>query len=221
MDNIDTLARTIYGEAEANNAPEAIAIAWVVMNRVGRASWPYTVAEVALQPLQFSCWNQNDPNRMRILRASGTWFETCKQLAMQVFSRRQPDPTNNATHYYCTNISKPAWATGKTPCFSISHKNGSQHLFFNDIDTKPPLTAGQALEQARPLASTRTVAGSQVATIATLGGMVAPAVGALTPAIPLLQVVAQYAPYVFGIITIAAIMGIVVARIDDRNKGLR
>lgn len=221
MEDLDTLARTIYGEAEAYNSVEATAIAWVIKNRVGRAGWPYNIAEVALQPLQFSCWNSNDPNRQRILRASGTWFASCQAIADSVIKGNVGDPTTKATHYYCTSIGMPAWARGKTPCYSISHKNGTQHLFFNNVDTKAPITPGQALEQVRPLATTRTVANSQVATIATVGGMVAPAVAALTPAIPLLQTIAQYAPYVFGIVTVAAIVGIVLARIDDRNKGLR
>lgn len=221
MDDKDTLARTLYGEAEANNSIEAMAIAMVVKNRMGRVRWPNTVAEVCLQPLQFSCWNGNDPNRSRILNASGTWFNQCTSIADRLVKGSLRDESRGATHYYSSSVKKPAWAVGHKPCYSIIHRDNSIHYFFNDIDTAPPVDAVQALDQVRPLADTRTMRGANMAVTATSIGMVAPAIAAITPAIPLLQTIAQYAPYVFGIITVVGIVCIILARLDDRNKGLR
>ena len=66
--DIDTLARTIYGEARGESRQGKIAVACVILNRVKRkkmCGWReingYKVATVAatcLKPWQFSCWNK-------------------------------------------------------------------------------------------------------------------------------------------------------------------
>src|SRR4051794_15177463 len=84
--DLDTMARTLYGEAEANNAADAKAIAWVIVNRADLPNWPDSVAQVCLQPWQFSCWNPGDPNRDRILNAKSTWFERCREIALGVLN---------------------------------------------------------------------------------------------------------------------------------------
>ena len=72
---IDTLARTIYGEARGEPIRGKEAVAAVVLNRVGRAMerggwwWGSSVAEVCRRPWQFSCWNADDANRTKIERA--------------------------------------------------------------------------------------------------------------------------------------------------------
>lgn len=71
----DILARTIYGEARGESISGQEAIASVILNRVafakrrGRYWWGNTIAGVCLAPWQFSCWNENDPNRKIIERA--------------------------------------------------------------------------------------------------------------------------------------------------------
>ncbi len=136
--DIDTLTRTLYGEAEAHNVRDAEAIAWVILNRVALPNWPDTILEVCLQPAQFSCWNTFDPNRKRIEGGHGAWFEECHRIAQDVLSGAIPDPTSRATHYYATFVREPRWARGHTPVYSVKHKSGDSHLFFSDIDTPPP-----------------------------------------------------------------------------------
>lgn len=216
------LARTLYGEAEANNEADAVAIANVVLNRARHGKqWPSGVAAVCLQPWQFSCWNVNDPNRERILNASGEWFERCKQIAAEVM-KSNIDPTNGATHYYATYIAAPKWAKGHRPCYTVTHKTGDLHLFFNDIDTPAPVTARESLEQVKPLTTSATVKSAQVGVVTT--GAVTAAAEAIRqfePALPLAQMLAQYAPW--GLVTL--LLGVIAymswRRIDDRAQGLR
>ena len=73
----------------------------------------------------------------------------------------------------------------------------------------------------KPITKTRTVQASQVAAGATVTGLAAEIVREAEPAIPLLRIVADAAPWVLGVVILAAIGWIVWARIDDRKKGLR
>lgn len=215
------LAQTLYGEAEYLNELDATAIASVVMNRVRHRLWPNAIAAVCQQPRQFSCWNPEDPNRERIAHPKGVWFTKCLAIARAAANGTLPDPTKGSTHYYATFISRPKWSRGKSPVYKVDHKRGYAHLFFNNIDTKPPETAKDALEAERPLGATRTVVAAKVAGSTTIATPLFAHVDALAPTIPLLQTIAQYAPLVLGVIALAAIGYMLYARIDDRNKGLR
>lgn len=134
MDNndLDVLARTLYGEAKAGDENDAYAIGHVIINRAVHKKWPDKVAEVCLQPYQFSCWLPNDPNCQRIKNAKGKWFERCKQIASHLLLGMQTDPTKGSTHYHTPAV-KPSWSRNK---IAVYHTKG--HLFFNDIDTKSP-----------------------------------------------------------------------------------
>lgn len=220
--NVDILARTLYGECEPMNVREANAIASVVMNRVHNPKWGgRDVAEVCLQPLQFSCWNSNDPNRSRIMKASDTWFSQCRMIAERTISGFGIDVTCGATHYFLDKIKVPSWAKGHKPCYSIKHNNGTSHLFFNDIDTLPPnMCATSALNQDRPFASTRTV---QAGTIAAGSGLVSVAAD-LTDVQEKLAPLAWYNQHLQTILVVLTLAGIGImlwARYDDRRKGLR
>lgn len=217
----DILARTIFGEAEAGNLADATAVAAVVMNRVNYPNWPNTVSAVCLQPWQFSCWNHNDPNRDRILKASGKWFTECQKIAEAAISGEFRDPTNVATHYYATYVKEPRWAKGKTPVYAVPHKNGHSHLFYNDIDTPPPQSVIQTLEADRPLGSTRTIKGAHVATggilASTLTEVLTDTQERLIPLLPIIEPL----KWVFVGMALMGIAVMVYARIDDRRKGLR
>ena len=94
--DIDTLARTLYGEARGESRQGKIAVACVVLNRVKRkkmCGWRdingYRVATVAatcLKPWQFSCWNKNDPNRKIIIQVTDAnpKFAECLDIAQKV-----------------------------------------------------------------------------------------------------------------------------------------
>jgi hypothetical protein len=220
-DPVDSLARTLYGEAKAYSEQDAYAIADVVMNRVNLPNWPSTVSRVCKQDYQFSCWNTGDPNRERIVsaaRGDNAWFDKCYDIAKATVEGGPFGVTKRATHY-CTPAvkAKTYWAKGKTPCDITAG-----HLFFNDIDTPPPSNATEALDQQRPLHKTRTVKGSQLAGAAGSIAAVTGVASELAPALPVLNWVRDNLPFAlmaFGVIVLLGAGYAVYARWDDRQKG--
>jgi N-acetylmuramoyl-L-alanine amidase len=130
--DINTLARTLYGEARGEyktSGPGAlIAVANVIVNRQKRgARFGKTITEVCLKPKQFSCWNHNDPNYKlisgdEILKES--LFDLCKEVALKVGSEIWPDLTRGSDHYHATSC-KPSWANPE----KIKLKLG-RHIFY-------------------------------------------------------------------------------------------
>lgn len=139
--DIDILARTIYGEARGESRSGKIAVANVVMNRIkfhNQAGYKVvrghrlaSVAETCLKPFQFSCWLDNDVNK-KIIEAVGTEdgvYRECLDIANDAVRQRLVDVTRGATHYYNPKVCKcPAFAEGKEPCAVIGG-----HYFFNNI----------------------------------------------------------------------------------------
>jgi N-acetylmuramoyl-L-alanine amidase len=113
----DAMGRTIWGEARGEPSEGQVAVAWVILNRASRHQFAQyqhgrtgAVAKVCYQPLQFSCWNEGDPNREKALTlpAEGPQFK----IAKDVLAGAIPDPTNGADHYYVTNMKNPPyWAS--------------------------------------------------------------------------------------------------------------
>ena len=82
------------------------------------------------QHWQFSCWNENDPNREKILAITPGHqvFDTCVRIARRAVSGCLQDVTNGATHYH-TSAVMPPWSRGRPVCAEIG-----RHLFYNDIE---------------------------------------------------------------------------------------
>lgn len=227
--DIDVLARTLYGEAEAGNEADARAIAAVVLNRVRWPNWPSTIAGVCRQPWQFSCWNPDDPNRARIEAVTaGAWWQRCQAIAREAVSGDLADPTGGATHYYATWIKAPAWARGHEPSHRVEHRNGKAHLFFNAIDTPPPESAAEALEQIRPYGETRTARGGRAVVATGVAGLAAGALAELAPALPVLRGAAELLRdhgtiglVLLGLAAVGLGAWVLHARRDDRARGLR
>ena len=71
--DLQILARTLFGEARGEGDEGLEAVACVIMNRYKSGKW-FTgydvlngkkipsVAQTCLKKAQFSCWNKNDPN---------------------------------------------------------------------------------------------------------------------------------------------------------------
>jgi len=212
--HIDILARTLYGESVPYNAEDAQAIASVVMNRVRMRNWPATVSEVCLQPYQFSCWNVSDPNRARIAKASGDWFDRCIEIAKAAVEKRLDDPTNQSTHYHTPRVT-PKWSRNKKAVYQTAG-----HLFFNDIDTKPPENAKQALDQIKPVGETDTAKAVKVGTLGSVGvGALGKAVEQLEPAMPLAITMAEAAPWAIVAILAGVIVFILWSRNQARSEG--
>lgn len=118
--DVDILARTVYGEARGESIDGAVAVAWVVANRVKAGIRGSTVREVCLAPAQFSAWNRDDPNLVRIACASiDPAFERACAIATAVLAGILPDPTGAATDYH--TIAKPAGASAWPPSWAAAY----------------------------------------------------------------------------------------------------
>lgn len=136
MSDIDTLARTIWGEARGEGVAGMEAVAAVIMNRVnadlgndGKPDWwGEGVEGVCRKPWQFSCWLLDDPNLDKLLSVTSKdpWFAHAIEIAKRAIKGELEDPTNGASHYCTAAVAdKTAWAKGKTPVARIG-----AHLFF-------------------------------------------------------------------------------------------
>lgn len=132
-DVVEVVAKTLWGEARGEPERGMRAVACVIEER-RRRRWmkASNAAEVCLAPLQFSCWNSNDPNRARmeaVARKPDAAYERALVIAQELVNGDLTDITDHATHYYAASMpAPPTWARGKRPCATVGN-----HLFFNDI----------------------------------------------------------------------------------------
>ncbi len=142
--DVDIMARTIYGEARGEPDEGKIAVGWTIMNRVAFAQaqggywWGNTIRDVCLKPWQYSCWNPNDPNSELIKSVTPEKdpeypaFSKCLDVARDVISGRVPDPVDGATHYYATWL----WNAGQAPSWAEDGTYVAQiggHYFYKDV----------------------------------------------------------------------------------------
>ena len=147
LEEIDILARTIYGEARGEygrrdgGMAALIAVGNVVMNRLKAKTWyGLTLKEICQKPFQFSCWNRQDPNRALIMSSQieqEPIFKICREVAQQVVTYQWPDLTQGSDHYYALTLSNPpAWSQQAQPRLKLG-----QHVFFK---LTPSLSAGRS-----------------------------------------------------------------------------
>ena len=126
------LALTIFGEARGETLFGKIGVAHVVNNRCKDKRWPDTIQGVCIQPKQFSCWNESDPNFQLLLRKSKqginydpdlAWRE-CVWVAGGVIFGYLRDNTSGANHYHTKDV-KPFWENQMTKVGEIDH-----HIFY-------------------------------------------------------------------------------------------
>lgn len=133
---VDVLARTLFGEARGEPVRGKEAVASVIVNRVRRARnrsgywWGDSIAAVCRRPWQFSCWNENDPNRDKIeaVDQGNEVFACCVRIARRAVAGVLKDPTGGATHYHAGGATPP-WVLDRTPCAVIGN-----HKFYNDVE---------------------------------------------------------------------------------------
>jgi len=129
---------TIIGEARGEPIEGQVAVANVIMNR-SKIRKQY-IKDVCLADRQFSCWNQNDPNR-RILdiladeMMKGEYnYDKYKQIQWVVdgiLSNKLKDNTKGRDYYMTNSLfnsdSKPSWSKApKTTPIKIG-----SHIFLN------------------------------------------------------------------------------------------
>jgi N-acetylmuramoyl-L-alanine amidase len=141
--DIDIVARTLDGEARGEGRQGMIAVACVIVNRAIIADayvqahgedhplfGDGSLSSVCQAPLQFSCWNENDPNLsvIKAVTVADPIFAQAVEIATQAENDELDDITSGATHYYAKGTPMPKWAVGETPCYLYG-----KHLFFNNI----------------------------------------------------------------------------------------
>ncbi len=136
------LARAIFGEARDQQYPDKarIAVGWSIRNRVEDSRWPDTYVEVITQPLQYSAFNEDDPNRKFVenpfhveSEANKTAWHNCYDIAGKVISGEVDDPANGANHYYDDSIPPPYWATKETFILTIKRTDNKVALVFHKL----------------------------------------------------------------------------------------
>lgn len=122
---VQTLARTIWGEARGEGQEGREAVAAVVLNRARRRKM--SIASVCLARLQFSCWNPDDPNRNRLVAVdeADDVFSECLDIAVMAVMGVLDDPTDGADHYFNPDLVRPSWAASMTKTASIGN-----HVFY-------------------------------------------------------------------------------------------
>ena len=108
------LRMVLYGESRGESALGKLAVLWVIHNRALKADT--TLKVQVLKPWQFSSFNENDPNRAKLLTA---WkddphaWKDCDAVAQIFEARMTKDPTDGATHYYVVDMDNPPkWGRG-------------------------------------------------------------------------------------------------------------
>lgn len=130
------MAQTIWGEArgEAKRAARE-AVASVIVNRVAASQAHFGTghAGVCLQPWQFSCWNENDPNLPKMVHPDTfktDMFKECLEIAQNAIDGLTIDQTGGATHYHAKTIAKPDWALDVAA--HVTARIGS-HIFYTGV----------------------------------------------------------------------------------------
>ena len=117
--DLETLAKTIYGEARGElykfGIASLITVANVVVNRK-KKNFAKSIHDVCIAPYQFSCWNKKDPNYLKITSKPEICivYDKCLEVAENVLSEKWPDLTDGCDHYHERSI-KPYWAVYISP----------------------------------------------------------------------------------------------------------
>lgn len=133
QEDIKVMAKTIYGEARGEFFKYGycglICVGNVIHNRFLKQNY-YThsksIAEICLQPNQFSCWNSNDVNKKLLdsLDENSNIFKKCFYTTKCIIKGKIPDLTGGCTHYHARGI-RPFWSLNVTPTIIVGN-----HIFY-------------------------------------------------------------------------------------------
>jgi hypothetical protein len=116
MYNVVLLALCNWREAQNQPSATRIGQAWSVRNRVERPGfwdWGDSYSSVILKPLQYSSFNHDDPNAVKIPHDTDASWQQSLSIAQDVYQGISNDPTSGCTHYYDKSLDAhpPQWAT--------------------------------------------------------------------------------------------------------------
>jgi N-acetylmuramoyl-L-alanine amidase len=131
-DDLDMLARVLWGECRGELREGQEAVAWVIRNRceraldyIGRTGKDHhplfgdgTVKSCVNVPWQFSCLNRNDPNCSALLTLdqSNSVYKSLYLVGEGVFDGSISNPIGGSTHYCVSTLvgtpKQPQWVIG-------------------------------------------------------------------------------------------------------------
>lgn len=129
--DVDTMARTIWGEARSEGILGMQAVACVIINRFHENIWyskykgEHSIKAVCLKPKQFSCWNDDDPNKKvcELVDKRNKQFVQALEISKDAKMGKLKDITNGANHYYADYIKTPKWVKDMKFCVKIGRHN--------------------------------------------------------------------------------------------------
>lgn len=138
LSSTEILGLTIIGESRGEPINGQIAVGNVIRNRASHNKTTYH--EVCLTPKQFSCWNEDDPNRSLLMELAeqlingqfitDPYLKQCMYVAKGIVEMELLDNTNGAMNYLTSQL----FFDGKTPSWAKQAHNlktiGNQ-VFFN------------------------------------------------------------------------------------------
>ena len=117
LTDINLMSLLIWHEARGESPIGKLAVAHVVINRVGKRTWyGNSIRDVITKPYQFSVFN--DDNFALFYESS------CVAIAELALSNHTVDPTNGATHFHADYVA-PGWASDMRYLLRIG-----AHLFY-------------------------------------------------------------------------------------------
>jgi N-acetylmuramoyl-L-alanine amidase len=107
---VNIVPLTAWREARSEGQAGMTAVLFVIENRsmAKRKMWPTDPEQICLQRKQFSCWNDNDPQRDLYPADNDKEYELAEIIYSNVPDLA--DPTDGATAYYDASIPPPEWA---------------------------------------------------------------------------------------------------------------
>lgn len=140
---LELLIGLFYGESRliessiADDIIEILAIGGVVLNRVRSPHFPNTIKEVILQPNQFSCFNEDDPNRNRLTTFLNDKFLTGSYHKYEVYATAllnnlTLDFSRGATHYTSIAFYEKAKPTHWCRKMRVTMLAGG-HIFMEEV----------------------------------------------------------------------------------------
>lgn len=106
-------ALCVWREARNQTHAAKVAVARSILNRVNHPSWwGVDLVSVILKPWQYSSFNKNDPNAVKLPQETDTSWVDSLQAVEDVLGGGT-DPTGGATSYFDKSLDSnpPKWAT--------------------------------------------------------------------------------------------------------------
>lgn len=113
-EEIDLLAKAIYGEARGEGLSGQIAVAAVILNRVKSPDFPNTIKEVIFEPLAFTAVQDGQ----FYLKPDPKAYEAAREALKGM------DPTHGATYYWNPKTATSQWIWSRAVVTQIGN-----HLF--------------------------------------------------------------------------------------------